>query len=397
MLINSDCLTYLKGMDKETIDMVYLDPPFFTQKIQTLTTYDGREHAYSDIWESREEYNYFIRERLIEIRKAIKNTGSIFFHCDSSSSHYIRLILDDIFGEKNFISEIIWTYKRWSNSKKSLLPAHQTIFFYSKSNQYKFNKIYNNYSFTTNLDQILQKRCRNSVNKSCYKIGNDGTYIASDEKRGVPLSDVWDIPFLNPKAKERTGYPTQKPIELLERIIEISTNCGDTILDPFCGSGTTLVAAQILNRNYIGIDINHDAISISKSRLDNPIKSESNLLKIGYESYNTKSEYELNILSQLDCDLVFRNRGIDAILKKYYLELPVFIKIQKDFESLNDSIRLLINATKNKKFSFLILIQTKDDLLDKIITLPENLIIIKKYSLEVKSRLEIILKSEIAV
>jgi site-specific DNA-methyltransferase (adenine-specific) len=103
--------------------------------------------------------------------------------------------------------------------------------------------------------------------------------VQADEKKGVPLSDVWDIPFLNPKAKERTGYPTQKPIELLERIIKISTDENDLVLDPFMGSGTTLVSAKLLNRRYIGIDRNKDAFDIAQNRLENPFKTKSNLLE----------------------------------------------------------------------------------------------------------------------
>lgn len=115
------------------------------------------------------------------------------------------------------------------------------------------------------------------------------------KKRGVPLSDVWEIPFLNPKAKERVGYPTQKPIELLERIIKISTDEGDTILDPFCGSGTTLVAAKLTDRKGIGIDINPEAVKISKQRLQNPFKTESKVLQVGADAYKTKSIRETDV------------------------------------------------------------------------------------------------------
>lgn len=158
----------------------------------------------------------------------------------------MRIILDDEFGESNFRSEIIWAYKRWSNAKKGLLSGHQTIFFYSKTDNFKFNTMYTEYSPTTNVDQILQERVRNSAGKASYKYDKKGDIVIAKEKKGVPLSDVWEIPFLNPKARERTGYPTQKPVELLEKIIKISTDEGDSVFDPFCGSGTTLVAAKIL-------------------------------------------------------------------------------------------------------------------------------------------------------
>lgn len=233
MLIHDDCLNGIKTLAKETVDLVYLDPPFFTQKHQVSQDSNGNIYGFSDVWNSRQSYLQFLKERLWEMRRVLKDTGSIFLHCDTSSSHYIRILLDEIFGEDNFRSEIIWTYKRWSNSKKGLLAGHQTIFFYSKSKNFKFNVIYGEYSPTTNLDQILQERERNAIGKASYKRDKNGNTIMAKEKRGVPMTDVWDIPFLNPKAKERVGYPTQKPIELLQRILRLSTDEGDLILDPF--------------------------------------------------------------------------------------------------------------------------------------------------------------------
>jgi len=329
MLINNDCLIALQSVDDASVDMAYLDPPFFTQKKQVMKDSNGQQYEFSDEWESRETYLIYIKERLLEVKRVLKDSGTIFLHCDSTASHYLKVLMDEVFGENNFQSEIIWSYKRWSNSKKGLLAGHQTIYFYSKTKNYKFNTLFCDYSPTTNLDQILQERVRNNEGKSTYRRDSDGNVVWGKEKQGVPLSDVWEIPFLNPKAKERTGYPTQKPIELLERIIKISTNEGDTVLDPFCGSGTTLVAAKLLDRKFIGIDINPAAIELSKKRLENPVKSESHLLKLGAKAYQTKTEDELAILQSLDCDVVQRNKGIDAILKKHYLGKPVAVKLQQ--------------------------------------------------------------------
>src|SRR5699024_5457821 len=150
------------------------------------------------------------------------------------------------------------------------------------------------------LDQILQERVRTKDNKTVYKLDSSGNPVLGKEKQGVPLGDVWDIPYLNPKAKERVGYPTQKPILLLERIINISTDKDDIVLDPFCGSGTTLVAAKLLGRNYIGIDKSKDAIEITMERLTKPLKTESNLLNLGIEKYKTKTDEELKILKSMD-------------------------------------------------------------------------------------------------
>lgn len=390
MIIHGDCLDEVKHLDSNSIDMIYLDPPFFTQKVQSLKDIYGNEYSFKDIWHNRMEYLEYIKVRIFEFKRILKDTGSIFLHCDEKASYYLRIILDDVFGEENFRSEIIWTYKRWSNSKKGLLPGHQTIFFYSKTNKYKFNVIYTDYSPTTNIDQLLQERVKDSRGKSIYKFDNNGKIVFAKEKKGVPLSDVWDIPFLNPKAKERVGYPTQKPIELLERIIRISTDENDTILDPFCGSGTTLIAAKLTNRNSIGIDINHEAIIISEKRLKNPYKTESKLLRVGENFYKTKNDFEAAILKLLDCKIVQRNKGIDGFLKKYYQEAPVAVKIQKPTESFHEAVNLLFTAAKKKKCSAMILIRIKKDNIIDHINIPSNMIIIDEYKLLLERKLKML-------
>lgn len=379
MLFNDDCLKILKTIENEAIDMIYLDPPFYTQSKQMLCDINGKQYSFSDIWQSREEYLKYMNVRLLEMKRVLKSSGNIFLHCDTSASHYLRVLLDDIFGENNFRSEIIWTYKRWSNSKKGLLPAHQTILFYSKTNKYKFNTLYREYSPTTNVDQILQDRERNEMGKSSYKRDKFGNVILSKEKKGVPISDVWDIPFLNPKAKERVGYPTQKPIELLERIIKLSTNKGDCILDPFCGSGTTLVSSKLLERKFIGIDINSEAIKLCRQRLEAPFKTNSNLLKVGANSYKTKTEEELSILREFDCDIVQRNKGIDAILKKHYLSAPIALKIQKANETFTEAVQLLHTAGTKKNCSFVVLITHEAEWENNSYIVPTNMIILSRY------------------
>lgn len=386
MIYKDDCLNVLKRMDDDSVDMIYLDPPFYTQRKQKSSNSNGMIYEFEDCWKSREAYNDYMEKRLLEMKRVLKKEGSIFLHCDSSASHYLRVILDKIFGEKNFRSEIIWSYKRWSNSKKGLIPNHQTIFFYTKSNKYKFNTIYTEYSATTNIDQILQERERNSKGKSVYKKDFNGEIVPAKEKKGVPLSDVWEIPFLNPKAKERTGYPTQKPIELLERIIKISTDEGDLVLDPFCGSGTTLVSAKLLNRKYVGVDISEQAFNLATERINNPIKSSSMLLKNGIDSYKTKSDEEMAVLKQLDCDIVQRNRGIDAFLKKHYLDAPVAIKIQKDNEEAATAIKLLEDAGKKKKCSFTIFLSSS--FITSDIDIPSNMIVIPKYMFNIQCKLD---------
>lgn len=371
---NLDCLEGMRYLSKESVDLIYLDPPFFTQKKHKLISKEGLKYEFNDIWNNLVEYKEYLRARLTEMKRILKNDGNIFVHCDKNAGHIIRSLLDEIFGEKNFRSEIIWTYKRWSNSKKGLLDSHQNIYHFSKSKCYKFNVIYVDYSPTTNIDQILQDRVRNENGKSVYKRDENGNIVYSGEKKGVPLGDVWEIPFLNPKAKERVGYPTQKPIQLLENILKIGSNEGDIIMDPFLGSGTCAVAAKLFNRNFIGFDINKDAISIAKSRLENPIKSESNLLKNGIHLYDTKTEQEKRILSRYDCNIVQRNKGLDGILRKKINGKLIGVKIQKEEETLSESEQNLQNAMSGKNFIYGILIRTHKDLTEH--TVQKNIILI---------------------
>lgn len=362
-----DCLEIMQGLTKNSIDMIYLDPPFFTNKKHSLSSRDRKSHySFNDIWDNHKTYAEFILVRLIEAKRILKDTGSIFIHCDKSANHILRLVGEEVFGEENFLSEIIWFYKRWSNSSNNLTPNHQNILFFSKTKEYKFNKIYTEYSETTNIDQILQKRSRDIHGKAIYARDVDGSIISSDEKKGVPLNDVWEIPFLNPKAKERTGYPTQKPILLLDRIIEISTNEGDIVLDPFCGSGTTLVAAKLKGRKFVGIDISKDAVDLTESRLETLVKTESALLNKGRLSYINADEKSLAILSGLDILPVHRNAGIDAILKRNYLSKPVPIRVQREYETLSEAVGKLSAAAKRKgaEIAFLVATNTAQDLFD---------------------------------
>lgn len=388
-VLQGDNLQVLKTIESLSIDLIYMDPPFFTQKTQKLSNKNNITYSFEDTWSSIEDYKRFLHDRLTECKRILKDSGSIFVHCDKIANHHIRIILDDVFGEDMFQNEIIWNYKRWSNSKKGLLNNHQNIYFYSKTKDFKFNTIFTEYSSTTNIDQILVERKRDSNSKTTYKIDNDGNYILAKEKNGVPLSDVWNIPFLNPKAKERVGYPTQKPILLLEQIIKISTDEDDMVLDPFCGSGTTLIAAEILNRNYIGIDISEEAVDITKQRLENIVKTNSNLLNKGIESYKTKTEEEENILRLLHAKIVQRNKGIDGFLPKHYKGKPIPIKIQKRNECLEESIMLLQNAMKSKKLDFGIVMRThtNNSLFDSEYSI-KNILVIDHTELIIENWLE---------
>lgn len=385
-VICDDCVNGLTRIEDNKVDLIYLDPPFFTQDVQRLYSKETKtELTFSDKWNSMEEYLLFMEERLIECKRTLKDTGSIFVHCDRNASHYLKVLLDKIFGMKNFQSEIIWTYKRWSNSKKGLLNNHQVILFYSKTDRFKFNRIYTEYSETTNIDQILQDRVRDKEGKAKYKTDENGNVVIGKSKKGVPLSDVWEIPYLNPKAKERVGYPTQKPVILLEQIIKLVTDEGDIVVDPFAGSGTTLVAAKILNRKYLGMDISSDAVLIAEKRLETLIKTDSFLLKKGKAAYQNLSENQLAILKSINAMPVQRNSGIDGILSEYLDGKPVSVKIQKEEETLDEAINKLIKSSRTKKCEYMILIRTHTDYINVIDfnRIPQGVIIMDSYEMQI--------------
>ncbi len=388
-VLYGDCLDILKQLPRKTIDMVYLDPPFYTQSKQTLKSRANKEYSYSDSWDSIQSYIIFLGERLHEIRRVMKDDSVIFLHCDRHASHRIRVLLDEVFGYERFVSEIIWTYRRWSTSKKSLLGSHQTILMYAKTAKYKFNEILQDYSETTNLDQILQRRERNSQGKSTYSTDSHGRTILQGPKRGVPLSDTWDIPYLNPKARERCGYPTQKPLRLLERIVLLASNEDDLVLDPFCGSGTTLVAATLLNRNFLGIDSYLAAVELSRQRVQNPVRSESRLLDAGRDAFRKLPAEVVQILSELPVKLVQRNRGIDAIHDQFIDGRPVVLRVQRPGEDLTDAAYRLQRAGRKKNAALLILIRTQMETCQHSFfdIVPEDVRVIDSLQVSVQSQL----------
>ncbi|MBK6610473.1 MAG: site-specific DNA-methyltransferase [Sphingobacteriales bacterium] len=388
-IYHGNCVEKLKEIEANKVDLIYFDPPFFTQRKHSLTNKDNsKTYEFDDKYNSIEEYLELVEDVLKQSKRVLKNTGSVFLHCDKTASHNIRVVMDKIFGRENFQSEIIWSYKRWSNAKKGLLNAHQVIFFYSKSQDFKFNTLYTDYSVTTNLDQILQDRARDENGKSVYKKDENGNVILGKEKKGVPLSDVWEIPYLNPKAKERIGYPTQKPVLLLNQILNIVTDEGDLVVDPFCGSGTTCVSAKSLNRQFIGIDISKDAVELANSRLEEMVISESNLLNKGTNEYQEKTEKELAILKNINAFPVQRNSGIDGFLKDHFEGMPVPVKIQGEYETIEDAIEKLEKASYDKDYKMKILIQTRETGISRLFGFESDVTIMKSLELQTKDLLK---------
>ena len=295
-----------KYIPDDSIDLIYLDPPFSSKKDYniifkepTRREPEAQIRAFEDSWHwelAKETYDELIEEapenvgklikamfegigrndvmaylvmmtiRLLEMKRVLKETGSLYLHCDPTASHYLKLLLDQLFGVKNFRNEVVWCYETGGRAVSHFPKKHDTIFWYSKSPSYRF--YYDNVALerdpstmheSIHVDEKGRKYQRN------IKHGKEYRYYLD---KGVLPNDWWnDVQALNPSAKERLGYPTQKPVALLERIIKASSNEGDVVLDPFCGCGTALVAAHQLNRRWIGIDITYLAIEVMAKRL----------------------------------------------------------------------------------------------------------------------------------
>jgi site-specific DNA-methyltransferase (adenine-specific) len=210
-------------------------------------------------------YLIYMAQRIIEMHRVLKDTGSLYLHCDPTASHYLKVVLDEIFGDKNFRNEIIWCYTGGTDTKTTWQKKHDIILFYTKTNDYVLNPCYSPFNENTikRFNKIDENGRRYKINKL-----KDGRITTTYMKEGGKLTpDYWNFPIVNITSKEGTGYPTQKPLALLHRIIKASSNEGDIVMDPFCGCATTCVAAQQLGRKWIGIDIEKQARKILIERL----------------------------------------------------------------------------------------------------------------------------------
>lgn len=325
----------------ESIDLVYLDPPFNSNQTYNvlyaeqggsrsaaqIKAFDDTWHwgddaaeAYQDVVEVNDKtseamrafwqllgasdmmaYLAMMAPRLKELHRVLKPTGCLYLHCDPTASHYLKLLLDSTFGPGNFRNEIIWHYKfRMMDSARIFNRKHDVLLFYAKSaaNVLRMGAVVEPWT----REDIIRTR------KQAIYTGDDGRewvwmpggrghsknkkkYLEQIMAEGKALDDVWDIPIISSSAKERLGYPTQKPELLLERIIKASSGEGDTVLDPFCGCGTTISVAQRLNRRWIGIDITPLAISLIKHRLQTAHEGRASYTVIGEPVSLPDAEY----------------------------------------------------------------------------------------------------------
>ena len=305
-LWTADNLDILRGMNSETVDLIYLDPPFNSNKnYEAPVGSKAAGAAFKDTWtlsdldvawmgliadeqpaianilnaagvshgKGMQSYLTMMAVRLLEMHRVLKPTGSIYLHCDPYASHYLKMLMDSVFGVSNYRNEIVWHYgQRIAFLTKNFSRKHDAVLFYAKSSTTVVNRV----GLEWGKEEFLSHR-------HDVKTDDDGNeYIWSDGgpngkrykrmvddvlKAGKPVDDVWDIPILNSSAKERVGFPTQKPLSLLERIIKASSNEGDLVLDPFCGCATACVAADNLGRQWVGIDISPKAAELVNVRL----------------------------------------------------------------------------------------------------------------------------------
>ncbi len=338
-----DNLKFLRDRDyfpSESIDLIYLDPPFNSNQSYNVLFKDAEGtpstaqiKAFEDTWRWDENaakalyeinsvidytpqplvallnmlesflchspmYAYLVQMavRLVELHRILKPTGSLYLHCDPTAGHYLKLVLDAIFGPKLFRNDIIWHYRRWTAKSKRFQRMHDNILFYAKDMQHQINRTFIKPTSgqikkhergwdrnTVPIDGVRKpqliiydkEKVEEAVAQGRINL-KDYARVVEAKTRLTTAPDVWEIDFINSQAKERLGYQTQKPLELLYRVVNSASKSGDVILDPFCGCGTTIDAVETINkenpdfppRKWIGIDITHLAIDLIKFRLN---------------------------------------------------------------------------------------------------------------------------------
>lgn len=288
----------------ESVDLVYLDPPFKSNQDYNVLFLEqngsrskSQIRAFEDTWRwdlgAAEAYERIVEggggpaeammafrkllgqsdmlaylvmmaPRLVELRRVLKPTGSIYLHCDPTASHYLKLLMDSIFGPHNFLNEIIWHYRKWPAGKYTFQRNHDVLFFYARSlsRERRFNQLYMARAAST-LRRFGTAQIKSTFDESGRRLPSQ---TEARPSKGVRQDDVWDIGRVPPV---KQLFPTQKPEPLLQRIIKASSNKGDVVLDPFCGCGTTIVVAQTLQRHWIGIDRTRLALALIQRRIRN--------------------------------------------------------------------------------------------------------------------------------
>ncbi|MFX1443597.1 MAG: DNA methyltransferase [Promethearchaeota archaeon] len=309
---NLKVLYYLLNNFKEKIDLIYIDPPFFTGSNYHIEIKSEEKNydtiAYYDQWKNNlDSYLQMLYERIFLFKKLLSKTGLVFVHLDWHASHYIRTILDEIFGANKFVNNIVWYYyNKYSAGKQNLPRAHDDILVYSKTNTYTFNEL------RIPRDKPIKQLKREMVNGVLKNAKDENGKVIYRIVKDKKMDDVWRIPCMQPASKEWTGFPTQKHHELLKRIIKLGSNKGDLVADFFCGSGTTLLIAEKLNRRWIGCDISEYSIYLTRKRLMDYIENNKNILKEihPFEIYTHLNSEHTNIINSgfFEKDLLIRRK-----------------------------------------------------------------------------------------
>lgn len=270
IILCGDNIEQLPKIPTESVDLIYIDPPFNSNRNYEVFWGEAKERrSFEDRHASTQAYLDFMRPRCIELHRVLKPEGSFFFHCDWHASHYVKVMLDQIFGAKHFRNEIVWCYTGpGSPGIRQFLRKHDVIFWYSKSSK----------KWTFNADDV--RIPHHEKTKANYKQGLEGSgFVEADHvihEGGKVPEDWWNIAIAPRSKREYRGFPTQKPLKLLDRIVRAASNENDIILDAFCGCGTTLEAAQNLNRQWIGIDVSPTACRVMAKRLRDECKLQEN-------------------------------------------------------------------------------------------------------------------------
>lgn len=315
LALQDDVLFYGDNLDilrrhvpDESIDLIYLDPPFNSKKDYNILFKESsgeksvaQIQAFTDFWHwdnsARHTYDYLIGNevdnriatvadslyrllgkndmtaylfmmttRLIELHRVLKKTGSLYLHCDPTASHYLKILMDAVFGSTNFRNEIVWRYKKYQKAEMHYFTGNSDrILFYVKSSE--ADKRFKPQFIELDKPKRFLKRVWDKKTGRIVNAKDENGHVTYMEVNREKVDDVWELTYLMPAARERLGYPTQKPEALLERIINASTEEGDWVLDPFCGCGTAVSAAEKSRRHWIGIDITYLAINIIKTRM----------------------------------------------------------------------------------------------------------------------------------
>ncbi len=367
---NLQVLAHLLKEYRGKIDLIYIDPPFdskadYVKKVKIRgEKVEGEQYnlleekQYTDIWE-KDEYLQFMYERLLIMRELLSDTGSIYLHCDWHKGSFLRLIMDEVFGEDNFQREIIWGFENISGFKSianNWIRAHDTVLFYTKGKDFSFSKQFNKYSekYLKNFDKTDED------GRKYWQWSKNVRRYLDEIKEGIPVGDVWDIKYENNMSAFRTNYPTQKPEALLERIIQASSNEGDIVADFFVGSGTTSAVAQKLGRRWIACDINLGAIQTTAKRLNQIIQKQQKK-----KDKDFKGLYAFKVCNVNDYD-IFKNEleakeivmemyGIEAIKRIYFDGIldNNFVKIMPMNRVLNKlDIKMVLKSIENKIDTF---------------------------------------------